>query len=57
MLAGAAAACRSRRVQQMDRSSAQARRRVFAVIAAATIQNLPFGTLYAFSVFLSRWRR
>lgn len=36
----------------MDRSSAQARRRVFAVIAAATIQNLPFGTLYAFSVFL-----
>ncbi|HMN80340.1 MAG TPA: MFS transporter [Burkholderiaceae bacterium] len=36
----------------MNRGSADGRRAVFAVIAAATVQNLPFGTIYAFSVFL-----
>ncbi len=36
----------------MERSPAQVRRTVFTVIAAATVQNLPFGTIYAFSVFL-----
>jgi len=41
------------RVHPMTDSPSAARRRAMAALLAATVANLPFGTIYAFSVFLA----